>query len=205
MAIRSMKAVPAANKPHSDALNPHEVVLSPTIQNAAGIEAWGTFAGEPDLAELARGLREQTKRVHGGDMRVVEAMLYGQAVALQTVFTSLSRRAADQEYLKQFQAYLTLAFKAQAQCRATLEALAEIKNPRSVAFVKQANLGSNVQVNNGTPTADSRARKFATRSNELLEAEYGQGLDAGTTGSAIGLDTHLEAVGAINRADNTGR
>lgn len=55
-----------------------------------------------------------------------------------------------QEYLKQFQAYLGLALKAQAQCRATLEALAEIKNPRPMAFVKQANIsGGPQQVNNG--------------------------------------------------------
>ena len=40
--------------------------------------------------------------------------------------------------------------KAQAQCRATLEALAEIKNPHPVAFVKQANISSgHQQVNNG--------------------------------------------------------
>jgi len=30
-----------------------------------------------------------------------------------------------------------LALKAQAQCRATLQTLAEIKNPHPVAFVKQ--------------------------------------------------------------------
>lgn len=35
---------------------------------------------------------------------------------------------------------LRLALKAQAQSRATVEALAEVKNPRSVAFVKQANI-----------------------------------------------------------------
>ena len=87
-------------------------------------------------------------------MRPVEAMLYGQAVTLETIFTSLARRATSQEYLKQFQAYLGLALKAQAQCRATLEALAEIKNPRPVAFVKQANIsGGHQQVNNGVQPA----------------------------------------------------
>lgn len=47
-----------------------------------------------------------------------------------------------------------MALKAQAQCRATLEALAEIKNPRPVAFVKQANIsGEHQQVNNGVQPA----------------------------------------------------
>ena len=45
-------------------------------------------------------------------------------------------------------------YKRQAQCRATLEALAEIKNPRPVAFVKQANIsGGHQQVNNGMQPA----------------------------------------------------
>ena len=50
--------------------------------------------------------------------------------------------------------YKRQALKAQAQCRATLEALAEIKNPRPVAFVKQANIsGGHQQVNNGMQPA----------------------------------------------------
>lgn len=44
------------------------------------------------------------------------------------------------EYLNATDTYLRLALKAQAQCRATLQTLAEIKNPRPVAFVKQANI-----------------------------------------------------------------
>jgi len=129
-------------------------VLSPTIQSAVGIQAWGKFAGEVDLAKLLDDLRTRVEKVQGGDMRPVEAMLYGQAVTLETIFTSLARRATSQEYLKQFQAYLGLALKAQAQCRATLEALAEIKNPRPVAFVKQANIsGGHQQVNNGPQPA----------------------------------------------------
>ena len=145
---------PPATTPDKRHLEPHELVLSPTIQSAIGIQAWGKFAGEVDLAELLKNLREQVQKVQGGDMRPVEAMLYGQAVTLETIFTSLARRATSQEYLKQFQAYLGLALKAQAQCRATLEALAEIKNPRPVAFVKQANIsGGHQQVNNGMQPA----------------------------------------------------
>jgi len=83
-------------------------------------------------------------------MSSVEAMLYGQAMTLQTMFTSLVRQAASETGLKQYQAKLTFALKAQAQCRSTLEALAEIKNPRPVSFVKQANIANGPQqVNNG--------------------------------------------------------
>ena len=145
---------PPATTPEKRMLKPHELVLSPTIQSAVGIQAWGKFAGEVDLVELLQGQREQFKKVQAGDMQPVEAMLYGQAKTLETIFTSLARKAVAQEYLKQFQVNLTLALKAQAQCRATLEALAEIKNPRPVAFVKQANIsGGHQQVNNGMQPA----------------------------------------------------
>ena len=146
---------PPATTPDKRTLEPHELVLSPTIQSAVGIQAWGKlFAGEVDLAELVDDLRERIKKVQGGDMQPVEAMLFGQAMTLETIFTHLARKAVAQEYLKQFQVNLTLALKAQAQCRSTLEALAEIKNPRPVAFVKQANIsGGHQQVNNGVQPA----------------------------------------------------
>jgi hypothetical protein len=38
--------------------------------------------------------------------------------------------------------------KAQSQCRATLETLGALKNVASVVFVRQANIGQGVQVNN---------------------------------------------------------
>jgi len=168
---------PPATTPEKKLLKPHELVLSPTIQSAIGIQAWGKFAGDADLSELLENLHERVKKVEGGDMQPVEAMLYGQAMTLQTIFTSLARRAASQEYLKHFQVNLTLALKAQAQCRATLEALAEIKNPRPVAFVKQANISSGPQqVNNGMQPAQQAGSTQGEGGVESLPAP-----EAGTT------------------------
>lgn len=162
---------PPATTPDKRTLKPHELVLSPTIQSAVAIEAWSKFAGTVDLAELVDDLRERVKKVQGGDMQPVEAMLMGQAMTLETIFTSLARRATSQEYLKQFQAYLGMALKAQAQCRATLEALAEIKNPRPVAFVKQANIsGGHQQVNNGMQPAQQAGSVQGAGGAESLPA-----------------------------------
>lgn len=145
------KAVaPVAEKPKH--LQPHQVVLSSNTQNAVGILSWSKFAGEVDLKELVSDLGEQTKNVQDGDMRPVEGMLYRQAKTLETMFTSLARRAANDDGLKQFQVNLTLALKAQAQCRATLEALALVKNP--MPYIKQANIANGPQqVNNGNASA----------------------------------------------------
>lgn len=142
-------AIPARRK-----LEPHELVQSPTIQSAVALQAWGKFAGQVDLAKLVDDLPTRVEKVQAGDMRPIEAMLFGQAMTLETMFTSLARRATNQEYLQQFQAYLGLALKAQAQCRATLEVLAQIKNPRPVLIAKQANLANGPQqINNGSAPA----------------------------------------------------
>jgi hypothetical protein len=101
-------------------------------------------------------------------------MLMAQAAALNAIFTELARRAAVNmgEYLQATETYLRLALKSQAQCRATLQTLAEIKNPHPVAFVKQANIANGpqqvnnrVQVGGDVPT---RAEDLAAESNELM-------------------------------------
>ena len=107
------------------------------------------------------------------------------------------------EYLDAAETYMRLALKAQSQCRATLETLAEIKNPRPVAFVRQANIAHGPQqVNNGTapPPADpSRAGESEKPPNKLLESRDGERLDTGTAGATSGIGADMEAVGAVNR------
>ena len=194
------KVAPVADKPKT--LAPHEIVLSSITQNAVGVLSWSKFAGEADLGELVKDLDKRIDKIKDGDMSSVEAMLFGQAKVLETMFTSLARRAANNDGLKQFQVNLTLALKAQAQCRSTLEALAEIKNPRSVQFVKQANMTTGPQqVNNayaGTPShsgIQSGAGNIQSEQNKLLEADHGNYLDTRAQGTAGRVNQTVEAVG----------
>lgn len=142
---------------HADTtLRATEILLRSSVMAAIGTEPWAKFAGELNLSALSQSLAKKMDVVTGGDLKSVECMLYGQALTLQTIFTALSRRAANADQLPQFQSAMSMAFKAQAQCRATLEALAEIKNPRAVAFVRQANIANGPQqVNNGAPASDA--------------------------------------------------
>src|SRR5690348_15617292 len=123
-------------------------------------------------------------------MTGIETMLVTQANALDLLFNQLARNAASSDHLTQFQVHLSLALKAQAQSRATLEALAEIKNPRPVAFVKHANIAHGPQqVNNGTdsnaPSAPHARGKNGETTNELLTDERnGQTMDGGTASEA---------------------
>src|SRR3546814_6990491 len=99
----------------------------------------------------------------------MEAMLVGQAYALQNIFASLMRRASSQQHLKQYQAHMNLGLKAQAQCRATLQALTELKYPRQVVIAKQANISNgHQQVNNGP---HKPAQENVIYQHEFLEAQ----------------------------------
>ena len=104
-------------------------------------------------------------------------------------------------------AYMRLALKAQGQCRATLETLANIKNPRPVAFVQQANIAHGPQqVNNGMAPSQgepAQATKNAFEPNELLEQQHGERLDTRPQGAAIRDDSHVVPVAAQHWPANT--
>jgi hypothetical protein len=69
-----------------------------------------------------------------------EAMLYCQAHALQAIFVASAHRATlSEEWFPNYEAHMRVALKAQSNCRATLQTLAQIKN-RPVVFARQANI-----------------------------------------------------------------
>ena len=166
--------------------------VSASDNAAITISEYGDVFGKQNLAMLTQALTGSMQAVVGGDLSECEKMLYGQAAALQAIFTNLALQATAQNNVGHYEMYLRLAFKAQSQCRATIETLAAIKNPPNVAFVKQANIGQAVQVNNG------HAREVENPPNKLLEAGYGDGLEFGTTASPIGTNPEREAVGVID-------
>ncbi|MBV6274226.1 hypothetical protein KVP09_15100 [Alcaligenaceae bacterium CGII-47] len=209
--------VPAVTAPEPTSTNgarDGKLMLMPSLNAAAVMEAYqGNVVGkESDMAALIDGLRESFDKAKDGDLSRLEQMLIGQATALQSIFTSLARRAANQERLPQYQAFLGLALKAQAQSRATIQAVVELEYPKQVAFVKQANISHGPQqVNNGTGLASStrtgaHAEENQSGQSKLLEDQSHERthLDGGTTTTAGRSNPALETVRAIHRA-NLGR
>jgi hypothetical protein len=156
---------------------------------------------ETDIFASIPILAKQVEAVKDGDLSCAEATLAAQANTLDLMFNSLVCKAANSQLMSHFETYMRLALKAQSQCRTTYEALAEIRNPRSMAFIKQQNIGMNQQVNNdATPCAHE---KSINPSNELLEEQDGERLDTRTTGTAVKTDQELETVEAINRGQDS--
>ena len=173
----------------------------PEVQAASVIQH---FEGDThEVNALIRELTVQAEAVRRGDMGRAETMLIAKAHTLDEIFASLARRSNANiraDYLDAGERYMRLALKAQSQCRTTLEALAEIKNPRPVAFVKQANIAHGPQqVNNGTgPVA--HAGETAIPSNELSGGNHELLQDTRTSALAGRVDTQVETVGEVHRA-----
>jgi len=187
--------------------------LRPAINGAIVVKAYqGNLLGKDvDLSELVQGLSDSCKRVNDGDLSTLEAMLVSQATALQTIFTSLARRAQLQEHQKHLESFLGLALKAQAQSRATISALVDLKNPRQATFVKQANIANGPQqVNNGVGADGSahvhghaHAEKSAPEQNKLLEADHrqpGGRMDTRAAQAAERGNQAVETVEPVHRA-----
>ena len=206
----SLKCQPEQSK--AQALS--HAALRPSVNCASVIEAYqGNLMGkEVDLGALIEGLTDSCKGVKDGDLSTLEAMLLSQATALQTMFASLARRAAAQEHLRQYETFMGLALKAQAQSRATISALVDLKYPRQATFVKQANIAHGPQqVNNGAAAGDDPERSARARThgrqtqpqqNELLEETRhgGTHLDTGATAKAARGHPAVETMATVQRA-----
>ena len=179
--------------------------LSPSHSAAFVMDSYqaNTLGDDVDINGLIEGLNQSSKLVNSGDLESLEAMLIGQATALQTIFTSLARRAQLQDTQRNLEAFLGLALKAQAQSRATISALVDLKYPRQATFVRQANISNGPQqVNNGTPTDQStHARESQPQQNELLEDQrHGSTqLDTRATAKAARSYPTVEALESLNR------
>ena len=147
-----------------------------------------TIAKDVDVTYLLDEINHSIDQVQSGNLAELEALLLGQAKALQTMFMSLARRANNQEYLKQYTTYMNLALKSQSQSRATIQALIELKYPRQVVVTQQANFSSgHQQVNNGATQqsfpsstrthAPTRAGKNQNEPNELMDGKHEQTIE----------------------------
>ena len=183
------------------------LAVEPCMTAAAVATAFSEAFGEVDFTGTHAALLDKTKRVHDGNMREVESTLVAQSAALNSIFTSLARRAANQEYLHNYEVFMKLALRAQNQARMTLETLATIKNP-PVVFAKQANIAhGHQQVNNGEAVSVARAGESERPQPELLEAPHAkpEWMDAGAARAAAPSDPAMATVEAIDRTANAGR
>jgi hypothetical protein len=146
--------------------------LAPLFKAAVTSKAYAPAIGEQDLAAVLQRLGEVTSRVASGDTKDVESMLAAQALTLDSIFHKLALQAERNigQYPKATDLYLRLALKAQNQCRATTETLANLKSPRQ--YISQTNVAGAMQINIDMETThvDGRAQSQDAASNQTVDA-----------------------------------
>ncbi len=180
------------------------VSLAPSYMSAILTESFTkSLFPKAKIEDVGSALSERITTIQAGNTATIEAMLISQAQALQTIFVMLGRKAADQNQLPQYTAYMNLALKAQSQSRATIQALTELKYPKQATFVRQANIANgHQQINNGQTTTDNKVTSKRTRAkviknqpNELIEANNGsEAMDISATKTTGRVNKAMETV-----------
>jgi len=167
-------------------------LLEPALNAGRSVEIW-TWTEHEHLYEEFRDLIDkQIEAVRSGDMSGVEKILLGEAFTLDQIFHSLCQRSGRAGHADKTAIILHAAIKTQAAIRATIQTLVLLKSPPSMNLVagNQTNIGE-VNLN--------RDLKLEIAPTELLEATYGQRLDAFTAGITGKEDQELVTVVEIDR------
>jgi hypothetical protein len=159
------------------------------------------LADDIDTPTLLATLRDQAAAVQNGDLAHAEAMLINQASSLQALFVRLTERAMEQTQMPNLEGFMRLALRAQSQCRATMETLAAIKNP-PIVYARQANVTTGPQQINNSMAAPTRAREIETVQTQLSGGINEIQSDTGTSGDTSRVNSALETLGKIDRAEN---
>lgn len=179
-----------------------KIRLHSITNSASTVSKYSITSSDDELVDLTKVLAGQVNEMLKTDrLESSQRMLAAQAYALEAIFHNLANRAAINfgEYTRTGELYMKLALRAQSQCRSTLEALNEIKNPRLANVVGQANIASgHQQVNNHS---GPRAEEIKNQPNELLEAEEHEQLDIGAKKATSREHSKVEAVGEIDGAE----
>lgn len=182
------------------------------IGYAAGtVRDYSRFTYGPETHETGvnKGLETIHEGIKSGNIRFLECMLADQAISLNAIFNDLARKAVVNDSFKQLETCLRLALKAQNQSRATIDTLAQIKNPRHTVITKQANISTGPQqVNNTLNQITEPERKISENSetgqNKLLSHEEAERpyMDTRTEGQTSGDNPAMATVEKVNRADD---
>ena len=102
------------------------------LNHSIAEKAYGKVPGEANFDDFSRAIKARAQGWIDGDKTLASELLMSQAISLDSLFAEMARRSVSNmgDYPQAAERYARLAFKAQANSRATLEALARLHQPR---------------------------------------------------------------------------
>lgn len=195
------KVAPAPTSPANEVDNDFTAarLVAPST-SAASIVMTYTKPGDLDVGlAIVKQLAALEGRLANGSLADAENMLMSQAVALQAIFAKLAHRANSATGTDQIQCLLGLALRAQNGCRATLQTLGELKNPRQATFVRQANIAHGQQQVNNACTHPRAQEDVSRAANKLSGGNHDLLQNSGASGSPVTGDPVMETMGKVHR------
>ncbi len=161
-------------------------------------KAFGKLPGTPRFDHYGKEIKARAKKVRDGDMDMATELLTAQALSLDTMMTELMRRSIMNfgDYPLAAERYARLAFKAQSNCRATLETLAKQNQPH-VQTVRH------VHVNEGGQAVVADNFHSHTRGRKNAKTDK-QSHATGTTGKRATLPSQDTQGGGVPIASGQG-
>jgi hypothetical protein len=167
--------------------------VDPSVTSSVVVSAfWEKAGGAIDPQAAYEAVRDRVQEVRKGGLSGAEATLVGQATALNAIFTEMARRgqaALDRPGIAA-ERYLRLAMRAQAQCRATLNALSAMAGRSTKAMEEDEPIRRIERV---------IIRPWHEIGSEEREERYGEGLDGGAARGLFAEHDGAEGVGAFDR------
>ena len=167
----------------SSGMTPSQITATLTtksVNTAFTLKKFANVENSIEVSDFILELQKAGNEVVKGDLGRLERMLSSQAIVLDTIFNSLALKAAGAEYIKNYEVFMRLALKAQAQSRNTVEALAMLKHPQPYIQTNIGQVGHN-QINH----LEASAENSQPAPNKLLEATHGNNLEFGAQSQAI--------------------
>jgi hypothetical protein len=179
-------------------------LLDPAYLSSATVQTLHLNNEHLNFSDLSEEMQAQVKKVNEGNLSRAEALLICQAHSLNSISTEMMRKSLENmgQNFHVAEKLMRLGLKAQSQSRATIQTLADLKNPKPYI---QNNRAQYQQVNNNS--SPSRAREKENFTNELLEdrTDEQQWMDCGAQKDAGGEDQELEAVEIEHRPEDKDR
>ena len=188
------KAAKAGSKKTSIPLNK---ITDPSALGSGAIASIMDSGDNVKVVNAAKdGVEETLFKVKSGNLEDLEAILVNQVYVLNGLFNqlvmqgkaSLTEPAVMRSLPNHPKTMLNVALKAQTQCRATVQAINELKNPKKTTFIKN-------QLNNVKMELEERIEQL-----EETTEHGSKKLDGETEATAISIDSEMETLEVIDRS-----
>ena len=173
---------------------PVNEIINPSVLGSTAIASVMGKSQSQSVRDAARHSVESTlSKVKAGNLEDLEAILVNQVYVLNSLFNELVMQGksclAEPAVVRSLpnhpKTMLNTALKAQNQCRATVQAIFELKNPKKTTFIK--NQLNSVQM------------EVEEIKEQLEDNEHGsKTLDGGAEATAIPVNSEMAALEIVN-------